>query len=121
MRKVLLSIVLLMLLCSVPVYADEWTQEDTAWQATTLLIMGADWLQTKEIARTSGYYETNLLLGKYPSQNEVDAYFLGCALVHSTIAYYLPKKYRRYWQYIFIVVEAGYVGHNVNAGIQLKF
>jgi len=119
--KRLISIILLMILCSVPACADEWTQEDTAWQATTLLIMGADWLQTKEIARNPEYIETNSLLGKYPSQNEVDAYFLGCAVIHSAIAYYLPKKYRRYWQYVFIVVEVGCVGHNVNAGIQLKF
>jgi len=119
--KRLISIILLVILCSVPAYADEWTQEDTAWQATTLLIMGADWLQTKEIARNPEYYETNPLLGRNPGQNEIDTYFLGCAVVHSAIAYYLPKKYRRYWQCVWIGVEAGCVGHNINAGIQLKF
>ena len=119
--KRLISIAILILLFSIPVYADEWTQEDTAWQATTLLIMGADWLQTKEIARNPKYTETNILLGSYPSQNEVDAYFLGCAIIHTTISYYLPKKYRRYWQYVFIGVEAGCVAHNINAGVKIKF
>jgi len=121
MRKAFLSITILILLFSMPAWGDEWTKKDTAWQATTLFIMGVDWLQTKEIARNPEYTETNILLGKYPSQNEVDAYYLGCAVVHSAIAYYLPKKYRRYWQYVFIAVEVGCVGHNVNVGVRIKF
>lgn len=124
MKKLLISFLICFLICLIPVTTlavDEWTKKDTTYQAVFLTLMAADWLQTKEIARNPNYYERNPILGKYPSQNEVDIYFLSTAIVHAGIAYYLPKKYRRYWQYIFIGIQAGCVGHNYNTGIRISF
>ena len=33
----------------------------------------------------------------------------------------IMKKYRRIWQCIFIGIQAGYVGHNYNAGVRITF
>lgn len=120
MKKLVISI-LICLMSSTVLATDEWTKKDTAYQSVFLTLQTVDWLQTKEIARNPNYYEMNLILGRNPSQNAVDVYFLSTSILHTGIAYYLPKKYRRYWQYIFIGVQVGYIGHNYNAGIRISF
>ena len=120
--KKLLTIILICLMFPTTISAqDKWVKKDTIYQATFLTLMAVDYLQTKEIARNSNYYERNLILGKNPSQNEVDLYFLSTAILHTGIAYYLPKKYRRYWQGVFIGIQIGCVGHNYNIGIRIGF
>lgn len=119
MRYLLILIILLM---AFPVYAtDEWTRKDTAYQGAFLTLMAADYLQTKEIARNPRYHESNPILGRNPSQNDVDIYFLATTLLHTSIAYYLPKEYRRIWQCFWIGIETGCVRHNINAGIRIHF
>ena len=115
--------VALFLTCFIPscFAADEWTKEDTAYQTTFLTLMAVDWQQTKEIARNPKYREGNFILGENPDQNTVDAYFLTTAALHTVIAYYLPQKYRRIWQCVFIGMEAGYVAHNYNIGVRIQF
>lgn len=112
------------LICLMPILSlagDKWTQEDTAYQAVFITALSCDWLQTKEIARNPNYYETNFILGKYPSQNEVDFYLLSAAILHTGIAYYLPKEYRRIWQCFWIGVEMNCVRHNYSSGIRINF
>jgi len=109
------------LLMVTPAYAGSWSKEDTARQATFLILETADWLQTKEIARNPKYTEINPILGKCPTQNSVDLYFASCAVAHTAIAYCLPSKYRKWWQYVFIGIQAGCVGHNINAGVSINF
>ena len=116
-----LIIVFLSILFITPVQADDWTSKDTAYQAAFLTLHAADYLQTKEIIRNPKFYERNLILGRDPSHNQVDAYFLGTALAHTAIACILPKRYRRVWQCIFIGLEAGCVAHNLNAGVRIRF
>lgn len=119
--KYLLTLLVLLILSSTSYATDVWTKKDTTYQAICLTLKAVDWLQTKEIARNPNYYELNPILGKYPSQNEVDLYFASTAIAHTIIAYYLPKKYRRIWQCVFIGIQAGCVGHNINAGINIHF
>lgn len=120
MRKILI-IFLICLIPTITFAGDMWTKKDTTYQAVCLTLKAVDWLQTKEIARNPNYYETNPVLGKYPSQNEVDIYFLSTAIIHTGIAYYLPKEYRRIWQCIFIGIQAGHVSHNINTGVKIHF
>ena len=115
------KLIIILCLLSTPVCADEWTRTDTQYQGVFVALTAVDWLQTKEIASNPKFSETNLILGGNPDQNKVDVYFASCLLAHSAISYYLPKKYRRYWQCVFIAVEVGYVGHNVNAGVRIEF
>ena len=81
-----------------------------------------DWLQTRYIANhPEVYYETNPVLGRRPTQEKVDVYFLSTALLHTWIADKLPQRYRKWFQYSTLAVEAGYVGHNLNLGIGFDF
>jgi len=122
MKKLLSILIVVFFLSVAPAYCgDEWTMEDTEFQVAVLAIKTIDWLQTKEIARNPDYYEINPILGKHPSQNEVDLYFACSAIGHTVVAYYLPKKYRRIWQYVFIGISTGLVCHNYNAGIRINF
>lgn len=120
MKKVIGILIILIFNVSI-VFADEWTAKDTKYQAVFLLFKSVDYLQTKEIARNPKYYELNPIIGKHPTQNEIDIYFLSTAILHTGIAYYLPKKYRRYWQCVFIGMSAGCVAYNFNAGISIIF
>ena len=100
---------------------DIWTKEDTARQVLFVSLQVADWLQTKEIVRRPDRYERNIILGSHPKQNTIDLYFLTTTALHTTIAYYLPKKYRMIWQYVWITIETGCVYHNHKAGIRINF
>jgi hypothetical protein len=117
------KIIIIALLLSTPaiLHAGDWTKTDTARQTAYLICHAADWLQTKEISRNPDHYETNIILGKHPGQNEIDAYFLGTAIAHTAISYYLPPKYRRIWQYVTLSFEMGVVGHNIGAGVAFNF
>ena len=119
--KILFISFLLFLIPTITFAQDDWTKKDTVYQATFLALEMVDWLQTKEIARNTRYYETNIILGKYPKQNTVDLYFFSTTITHSVIAYYLPKEYRRIWQCVFIGIQVGCIVHNYNAGIKINF
>ena len=108
-------------LCCSNANADKWTSRDTAYQGTAITLLAVDWLQTKEIARNPEYHETNPILGRNPKQSEVDLYFAGCAIGHTLVAYYLPQKYRRWWQYVWIGVQSGYVCQNIIMGVRIAF
>jgi len=108
-------------LLATPAYAGDWTRADTEYQAVFVAVTAIDWLQSKEIARNPEFSETNPILGSNPDQNKVNAYFASCLLAHTAIAYYLPKKYRRVWQCCWIMVEGGYVLHNLSAGVRINF
>ncbi|MFH1528769.1 MAG: hypothetical protein ABIG69_19365 [Bacteroidota bacterium] len=119
--KKLLIILLICLMPTISFAKDVWTKKDSAYQGTLLTLMAVDWLQTKEIARNPKYYETNPILGKYPNQNEVDFYFFSTAILHTGIAYYIPKEYRRWWQYVFIGIQTTCVLNNISIGVSIKF
>lgn len=121
MKKLFIIATLILFAFPCLVYADQWTSKDTAYQAAFLLFHSADYLQTKEIIRNPKFYERNLILGRDPTHNQVDAYFLGTALAHTAIAYLLPKRYRRIWQCVFIGLEMRCVACNLNAGVRVRF
>lgn len=99
----------------------QWTRDDTIRHAVFTGVLAVDWLQTREIAKNDDFYETNPILGKEPDTNEVDLYFASSWLLTTGVAYMLPDRYRKAFQYIIIGVEAGYVGHNYNLGIRINF
>jgi hypothetical protein len=107
-----------LLLSSSLAYADEWTMADTVREATYLALHVADWSQSHYIAdHPSEYHETNPILGRHPSSDNVNIYFAATALIHPLISYVLPSPYRQWWQYITIGVEAVTVGNNARLGI----
>jgi hypothetical protein len=124
-------------------HADPWTKTDTAYQAATVTLMSADWMQTSWMMRQNAvkdatrwrnpngteykrdwkpeYAEINPLLGDHPGQGKINAYFLGIIVGHTAIARLLPNPYRRIWQGIYIVTEAGFVAHNFSVGARIEF
>jgi hypothetical protein len=146
MKKILLSLVLLLMVSSPCFGYDLWkgeldpmTKEDWQKQTALIVLQVIDWGQTRTIAiekigwyydesrqwwyHSDNYkhYETNVFLGEHPSIAEVNDYFTKYILLHATITYILPKKIRPYWQYVFIVEQVRCVGTNISAGIKMKF
>lgn len=138
--KKLIIIIFLCFIFSSPCYAyrfaDKWSWSDTAYQGVFLVLLAADWAQTRTLADHNWffdgkhYYETNPLLGKFPTPQELDLYNAGCALGHTLVSLALPPEAkvlgykinpRRIWQGVWIGIEAGYVGWNYSLGVRIEF
>lgn len=122
MRKMIIA--LLAVLASTSAQASTWTSEDTAWELAYLASHVADWGQTRDISaqcQTGAYYETNPVMGKCPTSNLVNTYFLGTALAHLAVAHMLPTKYRRTFQSTTFAMQMGFVTNNANIGLSIKF
>jgi len=117
--------VIIILLLFIPITSfagDDWTKEDTMREVVWGIIHVIDWGQTLEIARQPNrYYEMNPILGKHPSVGNVNLYMATSLIVHPMISYFLPKKYRKAWQYISIGISGGCVINNFNAHLKVKF
>lgn len=100
-----------------------WSNDDIKRQLTYGLLHGADWAQTRTIAKNpTQYHETNPLLGEHPSVGRVNNYFLTTLLGHALIANYLSPEYRKLFQNATIGLEAGVAGRNkFNVGIGMTF
>ena len=128
--KTIIAIITVILFTLTADAADKWTTADTAWQASAMALMAADWGQTRYISKHPEYYETNPILGRHPSTGRVNLYFLGVMIVHPVVSYLLPAKAqvfgfdinpRRIWQAGTIIVELGCVGNNARLGIGFSF
>lgn len=122
-----IAIALLFLTFSLPCYASDdpykWTPTDTALQVVFLTTLDIDRAQTAYGSKYR-YEETGFArsyIGPHPSAGQVNGYFASCALLHTGIAYVLPKPYRTIWQSFFIGVEYNSIRHNINAGISVRF
>lgn len=111
--KYLIIIILLF-----PFTVQAWDKQEIALEVIWQTLHAVDWLQTQEIASNDDYYETNLLIGKYPSRGRVNTHMALFAVGHVAISHFMPDKYRKYWQGISIVVKGGYVVHNYSIGIR---
>jgi len=118
-----LSLTLLLFFCTSGAFAaDEWTKVDIGAEVAYQVLHFVDWRQTRYIAKhPDEYYEANPILGKHPSTGEVDAYFIGTALVHPLITHLLPQKCRKYWQIVTISVQTTCVVNNVSVGIKMSW
>ena len=116
-----LVLLVLILACS---SANAWSKKDTYWEAAYLATHVADWGQTLDISsqcQSGAYYETNVIMGKCPSGQTVNAYFLGTALLHYGVAHMLPRKYRRMFQAGTMGMELSYITNNASIGLNVKF
>jgi len=119
-----LSITLVLLAMVITGNANAWSKKDTYWEAAYLATHLADWGQTLDIAgqcKSGAYYETNPVMGKCPSVQTVNAYFIGTALLHYGAAKALPRKYRRMFQAGTIGMELSYITNNASIGLNVKF
>lgn len=112
-----------LLLISLPSFAAEWSNADTKREAVFLGLRTFTYLQTYTVAKDGwqGHYEQNKLLGKYPHQDRVTAYFAVHSLVHFGVSYFLPSDWRQGFQYITIgEVGAAAIGNHAN-GVRVSF
>ena len=117
-----LIITLLLLSGCASHYGQDWSSADTARQAAYTVLHVQDWRQTLEISRNPDQYsETNFILGRHPSESEVNSYMAGTLLLNSLIAPALKPKYRRWFQYIGIGVEGACVVNNLSIGLHGGF
>ena len=116
---------ILLFILSIPAFADEWTDADTKREVVFLGIRTFTYLQTYTVAKNGwqGHYEQNKILGKYPHQDKVTAYYVVHSLVHFAVSYYLPSDWRQGFQYITIgeVGAAAYSNHASGVKINIKF
>ena len=102
--------------------SNTWSKVDTIRESTWQAIHVLDFMQTRQIARRPTLFsERNPVLGKYPSEGKVIAYFALGALTHGVISYYLPKPYRESFQYVTILFSAGVVATNFGVGLNFQF
>jgi hypothetical protein len=123
------KLLFILLLLSAPLYAEtsyEWTTQDTILQSIVIGTILMDCWQTYTFLYTGdyrerGFYETNPILGKYPSKKRYFIYWPSCVLIHTSISYLLPKPYRTIWQSVWIGIEIKYIHLNYSCGVRTKF
>lgn len=114
---------LLLFFLAFPCFADEWTDADTAREATFQTLATIDWLQTRNIARNPEVYweQYNAVLGNHPSIGQVNNTFAVWMIGHYLVSKYLPQEFRAPFQYVTIGVEVGDVVHNFSIGLSAHF
>lgn len=119
-----LSLIALGLLLTVSGCASSghWSRADTYREMAFVGVMALDWSTTLTIADHPGNWrEINPILGEHPSRGKVNTYFASAIAGHAIIAYLLPPKYRVWWQYGWIGLEAGVDAKNLTTGISLSW
>lgn len=120
MKRIVTILCLSFLIGCSAVQVDPWAKADMVREVVYLGVKAIDYGQTMTIANNPDkYYEYNPILGDHPSPEWVTSYFISTAVAHFAIAYVLPSKYRKWWQYTFMAGSAGLVIHNKNMGIGL--
>jgi len=116
--KRIVGIIGIILALATPINAGDWMREDTYRELAWTALLAVDYMQTRTIVQNPDkYFEYNPIIGKHPSQKNVDIYMASCAIIHPVISYYLPPKYRKVWQYVTIGIELGAVGNNLRIGV----
>jgi|GEM_PF-1773463 len=67
------------------------------------------------------YRETNIILGKYPSRDQVNLYFATSIILNKLISDHLDHKWRKAFLMSNISVDLYITRHNSNIGLKLRF
>jgi len=128
MKRKMIGVILFMSFFWIqPAHADEWSGKDTAWEATCLVLMMADWAQTSNMVHRGFLLdgkevnEINPILGRRPDSQKVDLYFASAILTHVGMSYLLPNPYRRYFQMGTVGLELFIIGNNYGIGMKMSW
>jgi hypothetical protein len=120
MRFVALSLGVLLL--SAPAFAGERSKTDYTLAGAFAVLHWADWRQTSDaISQPDRYEEANPLLGKNPSQAELDRFMIVGALIVGGIAILLDDVNRTNFLIGMVIVKSIAVGHNYSIGLRFGF
>ena len=103
---------------------DRWTVQDTIVELAFLGVWEVDRRQTLEIAdNPKKYYEKNRVLGRHPTRQQVNTYFLLGGALHAAIAYYLPRDAKiPFWGLTFGHELAAVVRNRaIGLSVQMRF
>jgi hypothetical protein len=115
---------------------DPWSKADIAWEVAYQTLLVADWAQTRRAVchsatihadgntiwiRSNPITESNPLLGSRPSRRRVDTHFALSALGHIALIHFLPARYRRIIQAAGVGIQIFACGHNLQAGVSIRF
>lgn len=131
MKKAIRTLVVGLFYSLPAVAADPWTKVQVAQQIGFTVLLAADWGQTKDIKNHPNIYESNPILGPYPTDSEIDRYFATAAVGHALVAHLLPSRriarwlpnitWRDAWQHVWIACEAMAVENNYSLGVSFDF
>ena len=93
----------------------------SAYHITANTLIVADWGQTRHIARSPYFQETNPILGPNPSTGDVDKYFTSALVVYNTAYYLTPEKNRDKVAAFVSIFQLGYVYNNYTLGVKFDF
>lgn len=119
--RALLSALLLSLVCSPSLAVDKLSESDLMATGALLATYYVDYRQTMDIKRHPGMYETNLILGKHPSDDKVKHYFLAASILSVGAVYVLPSEYRKVFLGSAITLQLVVIGRNKHIGLHTKF
>ena len=118
----LIMIMVLMLLgCATFNTQDPWTRNQKILQGTSMALQTLDWGTTLDIVDREGYYETNPIIGKYPSKGRINLYFICSMAGKFLLAHYLPSNLRKYWFGSNILISSYMVNNNYGIGLRVNF
>jgi hypothetical protein len=107
-------------------WLDDWDKADRILLGVHGALWVADWGQTRDIARQPDkYYETNPILGKHPTVQEVDLYFISVGILGAFIADQVGERIgsvpRKLLLVVWIIDQAGSVSNNHKIGLKINF
>jgi len=104
--------------------ADPWKTGDKVIYGIYLSALAVDYSQTSYFLEKTNYEESNPLLGKHPSQGQVNFYFISAAIIPAILAHFIPGKYRTPALGLLALLEIRPVLHNAitpGIGFRLPF
>jgi len=119
MRIAILAAILLLSGCA-SYQHDPWTKQDTVLQSIVTATYAIDAIQTSEIQYHPELYEGGFAkhaLGAQPSTSDTWQYFASVAFTSYVIAYYMPAKWRPFFQGGQIAVEGKTILSNCSLGL----
>jgi hypothetical protein len=102
--------------------AEPWDTTDKVLGTAAVATIIVDWGQTRYIAKHPDQYdENNIILGKHPSVEKVNAYFVGYIASTLLIADWLSTPNRKLFLGVISVFEIAVTAHNRSIGLKVAF
>ena len=120
--KILLTVTLFLFFNTASAETREWTNNEKIWGATTGVLLLGDWATTRNMTHryNEGYYERNPLLGRHPTANRVNLYFLTVTPAIFLAADYFGN-YRKEILQATSALELIMIGNNLRIGLHFQF
>jgi len=100
----LLTILILLIPAIAHAEQDEWSTHQIVMEVVFVGLVYNDVQQTKVIIANGGY-ENNIVIGKYPTNAELDQWGIIAIITQSTIAHFLSSELRTSWIWYTGIVE----------------